>query len=657
MTREKRLQSVVVPGLVLLIALSGYAVARHRAPGKPERARAAVERHEGEETHHDGHESHAGSHEGHHHEEGEELHGEGGHEEGMITLPPESLKLGGIKTAPVVYGAAGPAIQANGEVVPDANRVVKVGPFVSGRITRVSAHVGDTVRPGQVLAVIDSIEVAQARAAYQEARAELSNAERQLATTRTLARSGVFTQKSVDEICEKRDEIASELAARRVEHETELRDAEAAVRTAQAALDRAESARRLAEQELSRRKALVAAGAVQYRPLEEARREMAEAERDCQQAETALRLADANLARAKKLFDTGVRSRRELEEAQAARDAADAELKRAQEQLRIAKQVLARERELLDSGVYASREIQQAENELLQAEKARAEAEAALHQAKQRLSIATSPEKKRVLVELENRLAALDSLLRRETSVARQDLYAQRETQAAEAAVAQARARLLAARNTLKVLRAPVDGEGASVAVTAPIGGRVLERAANRGQVVTAQDVLFTILDLSTVWVEARVYAKDARQVRAGQPVTIVASAFPDEKFTGKVSYMGDVIDEQTRTLVVRCEVANPRRKLKPGVFVKVSIGLGRRQGALSVPASAVQREGERTFVFVATGRSEFQEREVRLGTESGGYYEVLDGLKPGETVVTEGAFLVKSHGKKEELGHAGHAH
>lgn len=193
--------------------------------------------------------------------------------------------------------------------------------------------------------------------------------------------------------------------------------------------------------------------------------------------------------------------------------------------------------------------------------------------------------------------------------------------------------------------------------ITAPIGGRILERAANRGQVVTPQDVLFTILDLSTVWVEARVYAKDARQVRAGQPVTIVASAFPDEKFTGKVSYMGDVIDEQTRTLVVRCEVANPRRKLKPGVFVKVSIGLGRRQGALSVPASAVQREGERTFVFVATGRSEFQEREVRLGTESGGYYEVLDGLKPGETVVTEGAFLVKSHGKKEELGHAGHAH
>jgi RND family efflux transporter MFP subunit len=657
MTIVRRLQRGAVPGLVLLLVLLGYAVAQHRSAGKPGAARASVETHKGEAVHHEGDGGHTGSHEGHRHEEGEEAHGEGGHEEGTITLPPESLKLGCIKTATVRYGAAGPALQANGEVVPDTDRVVKVGPFVSGRITRLSAHVGDTVRPGQVLAVVDSMEAAQARAAYQEAQAELSNAERQLATTRTLARSGVFTQNSVDEIREKRNEIASQLAAQRVEHESELRSAEAAVRTAQAALDRAESARRLAEQELSRRKALVAAGAVQYRPLEEARREMAEAERDWQQAQTALRLAEANLTRTKKLFDTGVRSRREVEEAQAARDAADADLKRAQEQLRIAKQVLAREREVLDSGVYASRETQQAENELLQAEKARSEAEAALLQAKQRLGIATSPEKKQVLAEMENRLAALDSLLRRETSVARQNLYARRETQAAEAAVAQARARLLAARNTLKVLRAPANGEGASVPITAPIGGRILERAANRGQVVTPQDVLFTILDLSTVWVEARVYAKDVHQVRVGQPVTIVASAFPEGEFTGKVSYVGDVIDEKTRTLVVRCEIANPRRKLKPGVFAKVSIGVAQGQGGLTVPASAVQREGERTVAFVALGQTEFQEREVRLGAESGGYYEVLDGLKLGEAVVTEGAFLVKSHGKKEELGHAGHAH
>ena len=96
----------------------------------------------------------------------------------MITLPPESLKLGGIKTVTIRAGAAGAALQANGEVVADANRVVKVGSFVSGRITRLDGNIGDTVREGQVLAMLDSTEVAEARAAYEQAQAELSNAQR-----------------------------------------------------------------------------------------------------------------------------------------------------------------------------------------------------------------------------------------------------------------------------------------------------------------------------------------------------------------------------------------------------------------------------------------------------------------------------------------------
>lgn len=643
--RESKLKRVVLPGLALLVVLLGVAVAQRRGANRADASLAA-------EASHDGHDTHGEGEEGHDHEAGES-----GHEAGVITLPPESLKLGGIKTVTIRAGAAGAALQANGEVVADANRVVKVGSFVSGRITRLDGNIGDTVREGQVLAMLDSTEVAEARAAYEQAQAELSNAQRQLSTTRTLARSGVFTQKSVDETREKRNEVASQLASQRVEYQSELHSAEAAVRTAQAVLERAQSARHLAEQELGRRKALVAAGAVQHRPVEEARREMAEAQRAQQQARAALRLAETNLARTQKLFTAGVRARRELDEAQATFETAAADLKRADEQSRIAAQVLAREEKVLDSGIYASRETQQAESELAQAEQARREAEVGLQQAKQRLEIAQSPEKKQALAALESRLAALDSLLRRETSVAGQNLYAQRETQAAEAAVAQAKVRVLAARNALKVLRAPVDGAGASVPIVAPIGGRILERAANRGQMATPQDTLFTLLDLSTVWVEARVYEKDVRQVRLGQPVTIVASAFPEEQFSGKISYIGDVVDEKTRTLVVRGEVANPGRRLKPGVFVKVRLALASGAGALSVPAGAVQREGEKTVVFVAVDEDEFQEREVSLGAESGGTYEVLAGLKPGERVVSEGAFLVKSQGKKGELGHAGHAH
>ncbi len=469
-------------------------------------------------------------------EEKHEAHGAEGHgKEGEIKLSPDSQQIAGIKTVPVSTASIAETLQATGEVVANANRLVKVGSFVAGRIARLNVNIGDPVRTGQTLALVDSTEVAQARAAYQQAQAELRIAEQKLANVKRLAQAGVFTQKSVDEVKKERNEVASQLATLRVDYDSELANAEAALKTAAAALDRAENARKLAEQELQRRKSLVAAGAVQYKPLEDARREMAEAEKSERQSRTALRFADINLTRTKKLFDIGVRSQRELDEAQAARDAADADLKKSEEQVKIAKQVLEREQKIFSERIYANREVQQAETDLAQAEKVKAEADAALNQARQRLTLAQSAQKKKAIEEMENRLAALESLLRREASVAGQNLYAQKEVQAAEADVAQARVKLLAAQNTLRILRASASGS-ASVPIVAPISGRILERSVNRGQVIHPDETLFTILDLSTVWVDAKVYEKDVSKVKGGQPVTIVAAAFPNEKFSGKVS-------------------------------------------------------------------------------------------------------------------------
>lgn len=626
--RSKALTRYGLPGLLLMAALLGFAAGQRKAVNTqqtPAAAQGAPEPGAGES-------SAAGK-------------------EGEVELPAASRELAGIKTEPVRYDSLATLLQATGQVEANANRVVKVGPFVSGRIARLSANIGDTVAAGQTLAVVDSTEVAQARAAYEQAQAEAANAQRRLTNTRKLAQSGVFTQKSVEETRERRNEVASQLANMRVENESELRNAEAAVKTAQAVLDRAENTRSLSERELQRRKALVAAGAVQYKPLEDARRESAEAQRAEQQARTALGLARSNLARTKKLFEGGIRSRRELEETQAAYDAAEADVTRALEQARIAGQVQAREQKIFDSGIYASRETQQAETELMQAEKAKTEAEAALHQAQQRLAIAQSPQKKQALAETENRLAALDALLRRETGVAGSDLYGQREVQAAEADVAQANVRLLAARNGLEILRATASGGTASVPIVAPISGRILERAANRGQMVKPEDTLFTILDLSSVWVDARVYEKDVHQVKVGQPVTIVATSFPNEKFLGKVSYVGDTVDEKTRALLVRCEIANPQRRLKPEMFVKASITTAARGRVLVVPDKAVQSEDGKSVVYAAAGKDKFRKQEVTLGGTGGGYHEVLSGLTEGQQVVTEGSFLVKSQAKKDEFG------
>ena len=262
---------------------------------------------------------------------------------GMITLRPRP-QAGGIKTAPVVYGAAGPAIKANGEVVPDANRVVK------GRAVRIRAHhtrerpCRRYGRPG-----LGAGGDRQHRGGASASRVPGSaggtlQRGAPAGDHTTLARSRIFTQKSVDKICEKRDEIASGLAARRVEHETELRDTEAAVRTAQAMLDRAESARRLAEQELSRNKALVAAGAVHSPALwkrraangGERRRTVSRRRRRCASPTRTWHARSCLIV----ALPPGWRKLR------AARDAADAELK-SSGALRIAKRVLARERELL----------------------------------------------------------------------------------------------------------------------------------------------------------------------------------------------------------------------------------------------------------------------------------------------------------------------
>jgi len=581
-----------------------------------------------------------------------EEHGEGEHDkESAIKLSPDSQQIAGIKTVPASAAFVAETLQATGEVVANANRVVKVGSFVAGRIAQLNVNIGDTVRAGQTLAVVDSTEVAQARAAYQQAQAEWRVAEQKLANVKRLAQSGVFTQKSVDEVKKERNEVASQLATLRVEYDSELANAEAALTTAAATLDRAENARRLAEQELQRRKSLVAAGAVQYKPLEDARREMAEAEKSERQSRTALRFAETNFTRTKKLFDIGVRSRRELDEAAAARDAAEADLKKAEEQLRIAQQALEREQRIFDARIYANRELQQAETDLAQAEKVKAEAEAALHQAQKRLALAQSAQKKKALEEMENRLAALESLLKREVSVAGQNLYAQKEMHAAEADVAQARVRLLAAQNTLKILRASASGGTASIPVVAPLSGRILERPVNRGQVIHPDDTLFTILDLSTVWVDVKVFEKDVGRVRKGQRVEITATAYPARVFAGRVTYISDTLNpEAGRTLTVRCEVPNPQGWLRPEMSVRVKIIVGERRSVV-VPLSAVREEEGRWIVHVAAGAGRFSDRVIEKGVTYRGQVEVLKGLKAGEKVVTEGTFLLKSEEKKGEFG------
>jgi RND family efflux transporter MFP subunit len=161
---------------------------------------------------------------------------------------------------------------------------------------------------------------------------------------------------------------------------------------------------------------------------------------------------------------------------------------------------------------------------------------------------------------------------------------------------------------------------GAVTTVTAPIAGVVTERAANSGLNVDITAKLFTVVDLSTVWVVADLYEKDFSRVRVGASAHVTTRAFPDAALHGKVSYIDPQVNPETRTAKVRVEVANPKQGLRLGMFADVNIEAEGGGTAALIPHAAVQNVGNRTVVYVVDPKQpgRFTEREVRLGDRSG---------------------------------------
>ncbi len=181
------------------------------------------------------------------------------------------------------------------------------------------------------------------------------------------------------------------------------------------------------------------------------------------------------------------------------------------------------------------------------------------------------------------------------------------------------------------------------VTVHSPASGIVTERRVTEGQYVQQGEALYTLTDLSTVWVKADVYQSDLPQVRVGQAVEIASDALPGKTLRGQVGFIEPAATAETRTIPVRIQVANPGLRLRPGMYANVNFRVAGKQQALAVPRSAVIDTGKRQLVYVARGDGVFEGREVQLGPASDGMYPVVAGLKTGERVVTEGNFLIDS--------------
>jgi membrane fusion protein, copper/silver efflux system len=190
-----------------------------------------------------------------------------------------------------------------------------------------------------------------------------------------------------------------------------------------------------------------------------------------------------------------------------------------------------------------------------------------------------------------------------------------------------------------------------------PFTGYVLEKMVNKGRFVDAGMALYRIADLSVVWLIADIYEYELPAIRLGQQAAIQMSYYPGETFTGKAIYIFPYLDPQTRTVKVRYEFANPHGKLKPEMFTNVEINI-RAGEKLAVPEGAIIDTGIRKLVIVDKGSGYFEPREVRLGIKAGDFFEVMEGLKDGERVVTSANFLIDSESKlKEAVGGTGHQH
>lgn len=195
------------------------------------------------------------------------------------------------------------------------------------------------------------------------------------------------------------------------------------------------------------------------------------------------------------------------------------------------------------------------------------------------------------------------------------------------------------------------ERDSTTVTLRAPFYGVITKTHAANGELVESGAELFSVADLSQVWVQAEVYEKDLGRIRMGQPAFVTVDTYPDEKFTAKVSYISDVLDPQTRTAKVRCEMSNPGLRLKLDMFASVQVPTTFSKEAIAVPVSAMQQVEGSNVVFVRKDETHFEMRPVKAGKTVKGQLEIVSGLEVGEEVVTQGAFHLKSILAGKELG------
>ena len=259
------------------------------------------------------------------------------------------------------------------------------------------------------------------------------------------------------------------------------------------------------------------------------------------------------------------------------------------------------------------------------------------------------------------RLKLAEAVLERKRGLATEKIVPLREVQEAESAVGEARAVVRASRAAIAAFGVDPptdDGDGATAStfvLRSPVAGAVIERTAVLGQLLDPATPAFRIGNLATLWLTVHAFERDAVRIRQGVRARLSFPALPGQDFEGVVTTVGRHVERASRTVPVRIDVKNRRNLLRPGMSATATLPVGDTGAILTVPVASVQRVRNEWCVFLPKDANHFEIRRIGRGRDLGGEVEVLSGLRAGETIVVDGAFLLKAQAEKGEAEHDAH--
>ncbi len=523
-----------------------------------------------------------------------------------IELDPASIKLAGITTARVGANTLGATMQPSGEIEPTDTGAIQVTPRLPGKIVEARVSVGDRVHKGEVIAEVDSVDLATAEATYETAVAHAGLARHQLEQQKKLAGYGSLSEQPVE------DARKASVAA----------DAAVASDEAQIRVDR------LA---LSQTKQLVDMGEITRKPLEDAQNAYAQARAAASQAASTLHSAKASYDRAVLLFNGGIYSRQQLEDAETAFNSATASDAQAKTDEHLSREELTRQESIYSKNLNGASSLQGAQSKVQQDEHTYQNDLVAQELAHRQYQRAQTVRKSGIPISqaLQSAQDAYDEAQISEQGAANAlEMYGVRPGQAIQGL-----------RNGRIV-----------VPIVSPIDGIVAARSMVVGQNVDTSTTLARLVNLDTVYVDAQVFEKDIEGVRVGDRVVVHVAAVPDRAFVGRVQYVAHEVSPDTRTILVRTVLRNPGWLLRPGMFATVVIG-SQAIHANSIPSDAVMEEGDKQVVYVRVAPGQFVKRTIKAGQPVGGEVPVRSGLQAGDEVVVSGNVLIEKAEDQLESG------